>query len=146
MYCPCCGHELGSDRHLCEHCGFRLVVDDAVRDNAGAAEADTAYQNARAAHVSVGIAFILSVISGLGHMYIGKIRMGVGILLAQIAICVIGTYAMVVAVDCDSTAILFISVAMAIIALMLALFSMYDAYVLSKRYNEYVDSSGEKPW
>ncbi len=80
---------------------------------------------------SEGIAVILSFfICGLGQMYVGKIIRGFGFLIAFIV----------------GSVLFALTFFLGIIALVVWIYGMYDAYQLARQYNEYVCQYQKKPW
>ena len=86
---------------------------------------------------SMGVTMVLTIVlgiiglGGIGHLYLGKIIKG-------IVLCIVGIILLVVT---------FMTVFIALIVLIpFALFVIYDAYRLCKRYNNELEQTGRPPW
>ncbi|MGI0026612.1 MAG: hypothetical protein ACREAD_02075 [Nitrosopumilaceae archaeon] len=81
---------------------------------------------------SEALAIVLSVlIAGVGQMYLGKIGRGVGILIGLIILAVIGIVTLGVGY---------------ILAIILFIWQIIDAYNLCKKYNRHLLQNGQPPW
>ena len=85
----------------------------------------------------MGVTMVLTIVlgffglGGIGHLYLGKIIKG-------IVLCIVGIILLVVT---------FMTVFIALIVLIpFALFVIYDAYRLCKRYNNDLEQTGRPPW
>ena len=125
MYCPNCGKELPEGARFCPDCGFSSNG----FGSGGNVDPNTAIMFNKK---SEGLALILSLlIPGLGHMYAGKVTKGLWILIGAIVCAVLFPYVIFTAIG----------------VLALWVYGMYDAYITTKEYNEYLIShSGQRPW
>ena len=86
---------------------------------------------------SMGVTMVLTIILGLfcfggiGHIYLGKIIKGIVILIVGIIIAVIAVVTGGIGL---------------IILIPYALWVIYDAHKLCKRYNNYLEETGRPPW
>lgn len=81
---------------------------------------------------SEALAIVLSfLIAGVGQMYLGKVGRGVGILFGVIILAVMG----IVTVGIGY-----------ILAIILVIWQIIDAYNLCKKYNHYLLQNGTPPW
>ena len=86
---------------------------------------------------SMGVTMVLTVvlgifgIGGIGHIYLGKIIKGIVILIVGIIIAVIAVVTAGIGL---------------IILIPYALWVIYDAHKLCKRYNNYLEETGRPPW
>ncbi len=79
-------------------------------------------------------------LSGIGHMYVGKIGKGVGILIGEILLWIIGI---------ALTITLFgaiIGVPLMIAAFVLFIWQIIDARKLCRQYNDHLRRTGSPPW
>lgn len=102
------------------------------------------YQNPQNVHSfkSEGITLILSIIlgiiglQGVGHMYVGKIGKGIGILIGSIIIFLIGVFTIWIGVG----------VILLIIYLIIFIWQIFDSRSLCRQYNDYLSKTGKPPW
>ena len=85
---------------------------------------------------SMGVTMVLTVVlgifglGGIGHLYLGKIIKGIVLLIVGIILAIIG----------------WLTIFGLIILLAFALYVVYDAYRLCKRYNDVLEQTGRPPW
>lgn len=162
MRCPNCGLDVDDRYGFCTMCGSRFQVDcedhDAgsdddddydyleyeVIDDPGCDPGQDAYGVPCAAKsVSPALVALISVISGIGHIYLGRMRLGIGILVFQIVIASVGTMLLD---NLGSNVDAFAVISLIIVAIAMAAFAICDSYASAKVYNEYVEHYGRKPW
>ena len=84
----------------------------------------------------MGVTMVLTVVlgivglGGIGHLYLGKIIKGIVLLIVGIILAIIG----------------WLTIFGLIILLAFALYVVYDAYRLCKRYNDVLEQTGRPPW
>jgi len=89
-----------------------------------------------------GTALILAIVLGLfglcgiGHLYVGKIGRGIGILIGNWVLLGIGV----------ATAVFLIGIPFLIGALVLFIWQIIDARNLCREYNDYLANNGRPPW
>lgn len=79
-------------------------------------------------------------LSGIGHMYVGKIGKGVGILIGSILLWIIGaalTTTLILAI---------IGIPLMITAFVLFIWQIIDARKLCRQYNDHLKRTGTPPW
>ncbi|MEA4957913.1 hypothetical protein SDC9_32104 [bioreactor metagenome] len=119
-YCPNCGKKLEEESDFCSNCGTKISsekVDNTEKGNESTYEQTKVYVKDEK---SPGLAAVLSfLIIGLGQIYNGEIAKGL-ILLVVSYICVA----------------LFFLIIPPIIAVILWIYAIYDAYNTAKSINE----------
>ncbi len=75
---------------------------------------------------------------GVGHLYLGKLRRGFAILL-------LGIFASVLFYGAMITAFFSIALVLGVAWLSFWLWQIYDAYKLTRRYNDAVEKTGKPP-
>ena len=172
-FCDNCGHELRSTAKFCASCGTsRESIDDTPKPRRGKptqprkksreeelAEYEEEYVSRSEERAktggskpkvyteqrfnrppewkSMGVTMVLTIILGLfglggiGHIYLGKIIKGIAVLIVGIII----------------SAIAIVTAGIGLIILIpYALWVIYDAHKLCKRYNNYLEETGRRPW
>ena len=74
-------------------------------------------------------------ISGIGHIYVGKIGRGVGILIAGFVLLIVGI----------ATAAFGIGIVILILAIPLFIWQIIDSRKLCRQYNDYYEEYGKEP-
>ena len=86
---------------------------------------------------SMGVTMVLTIVlgcfglGGIGHLYLGKIIIG-------IVLCVVGIILLIITIFTMGIGI--------IVLIPFALFVIYDSYRLCKRYNNDLEQTGRPPW
>ena len=75
-------------------------------------------------------------LSGIGHMYVGKVGKGVGILIGNILLWIIGV----------ATVFFGVGVIFLIGAFVLFIWQIIDSRKLCVQYNDYLRRTGSPPW
>lgn len=135
-YCPRCGSLAKDGAQFCDRCGAPL--------GAGYQSYGQGYQSAPYAYrrdeKEAILAVVLSVIiPGLGQMYCGKIGRGIGILLLIGLLSVIGIvpiFFMMDPVDFNFAGFLALNVVLSILAFIVYIWQIYDAYRCADDYNK----------
>lgn len=96
-------------------------------------------------HKSEGLTLILAIIvTGLGHMYVGKLSQGAMLLVLQIILGVVMYFGFLLA---TTSVIGFILMgAVAIVSFVIWIYSIIDADKLAKQYNASLIETGNPPW
>lgn len=118
MFCPNCGKEIGITDKFCPSCGCDV--------NAGVPRTTNAYNSGSSLPLkNVAVALILSVIiPGLGQIYCGRGSRGlVTLVVSFLALFLFG-----------------------IIAIIIWIWNIYDAYKTASLYNEQLIKTGFPPW
>jgi TM2 domain-containing membrane protein YozV len=141
-YCAVCGKSLLVTEQFCASCGtsntlYREPVSN-TQDNhatpAGAAGYNP-YKNPTTAVLIAAIGGLFGV-SGMGHMYVGKVTKGILILVAGLILAVVG----------GLTAAFLVGIPLLIGYLALWIWQIFDARKLANQYNEYLKTNGKQPW
>jgi TM2 domain-containing membrane protein YozV len=144
-YCPACGKEAQPTQAYCMNCGASLgqtgSYDYSSRppyQTVGVAHS----QNQKNPVIAAGLALVLGIFGlwGIGHMYAGRVGMGIGLLVTGLIIAgLIGVSVILTAIFIGYFGILLFGL------LFLAgwLWQAYDAYRTAERYNW---SSGRGYW
>ena len=120
MYCNKCGVEVEGSQEYCSKCGQKVGA--GVNNSTHVVYGRTKNE---------GLAAILSLIfPGLGQMYANRVMRGLGIIVAGIVLAVIGVLLLIPL----------------LILLVLWIWNIFDAYNLSKEYNESLTRNGSAPW
>lgn len=133
MYCSRCGKQLAENARYCSGCGF----DNMAYSGQGAGyNANPGVNNSDKASSfktkSAALALILSfLIPGIGQLYIGRIESGIIILIIWVVSVAAWPFT------------IFLSL---LIALVVWVFSMVDAYSRANEYNNILFSTGKPPW
>ena len=137
MYCMNCGAELDPDSNFCPSCGYAT---DGV--NRTAASQQT---NIMVNHKSEGLAIILAIIlTGAGHMYAGKVKEGILLLLTQI---VLVAMSFVLFSFTYNTLLPLIGVGViSILSFAIWIYSIIDSNKAVKEYNAALMETGNPPW
>ena len=136
-FCPNCGRAHSKNIQFCEACGTRFSAPGTDRQY----PQEQGY-NYPTPMKDVGMTLLLSIIViGLGHIYIGKIARGLGIIVLCISIIAFATL------------LLFfyggfiIFTIFAAFCVMIDIWSIYDAYKLTESYNKHLmQNQGNPPW
>jgi len=147
MYCQKCGKEIRDDATYCSSCG--ASVDG---NNMNASPGRSAYYMPRA-EKSVGTALVLGFLcAGLGHLYIGKLKRGLCILLANIflGMLIMILYLSVFSDDYltydEAMGILILVFMLSIPSFIIWLWNLFDVNKLAKEYNDCIRRTGNPPW
>ena len=150
--CPSCGHVKttfnpqpamtapaphGGASGFCSSCGAALIGKSTTCMKCGYAK--TKYNPLQGAmHKSSGTALLLSILLGLligccgvGHLYLGKVGPGIGMLIGGWLLIVVGVLTMGIGL---------------IAYLAMFIYSIVDASKQCRIYNEYVNQNGRPPW
>ena len=124
-FCVHCGDSIDYNSEICPKCGVRQTVQ--IHRTSPVVPRDIPSKNP-------ALAAILNVlIIGLGHVYLGRIMRGLGLLLFSYVILTFTAFSL--GVD-----------AMWVMAIVLYIFSAYDGYNQAKRYNIIAARDGVPPW
>ena len=127
MYCRKCGIELNADQAFCGRCGEKV----------SAGPAETVYLREK----SAGVAAVLSLLwAGLGQVYVGKIGLGLLLIIVFPMILSISLVFMILTVNLVGL-LLF-----SIILFVVWIWNIFNAYDLAKEYNDRLRSTGRHPW
>lgn len=123
--CSECGAEVSEEMARCDSCGGRIIRLLPERFFLGTS-------------ISMAAAFGLAGFFGVGHMYIGKDRRGAALFALGVALL---TTFLVSAPE--RTTVLR---AVVILGFIVWVFQIFDAYRLTKQYNEYLALHGTAAW
>lgn len=144
-FCPNCGKEVQADVAFCPSCGYNL------RQAAAPATPARPMPSVPLEQKSTGVAAVLALVldifglMGIGHIYVGKIGKGIGLLIAGIVLAILAWGSFIigfVTFGFGFIGALFFSV----ILFALWIWQTYDAYTLAKQFNRAVQETGRAPW
>jgi len=129
---------MSEDQAFCDKCG----------NKAGAVPSQE--RNMYIREKSDGIAAVLSFLwAGAGQIYVGRIKRGLGILLAYTLVSIVA-YALIFSILMlgagltEAGIVLLFCVTIGMFAIWI--WNIFDAYKLAKEYNSYVAANGKRPW
>ena len=156
-FCGSCGQELsGIDINYCSKCGKRIDQSDnlEITNNKNVKtpieETDKGNSDSRRPAVitlpykSPGTAALIAFIGGLfglpgiGHIYVGKVGKGIGILILGLVI-----YAFLVISILGISPVMFF---IAIVYLILLIWQIFSARGNARKFNKSVKETGKEPW
>ena len=144
-FCENCGHAIRLGTKFCGSCGNPITeTATPIQDTNQSHAEPPPKQNVNSGKVlqrppewkSMGVTMVLTVVlgivglGGIGHLYLGKIIKGIVLLIVGIILAIIG----------------WLTIFGLIILLAFALYVVYDAYRLCKRYNNDLEQTGRPPW
>lgn len=131
-FCGKCGKPISSGRY-CTHCGS---------NSSGNTSESTQRIGRPVEWKSESATLLLSIllglfgIAGVGHMYVGQVGKGVGILIVGLLIFVIGIV----------TLIILIGVVVLILYIPFFIWQVMDSRKLCREYNDYMEKNNRAPW
>lgn len=141
-YCSNCAESLENLNHegtkKCPKCGIDLQTEGSSRNTASSSVVEQLpYKSPGTAAL---IAFIGGIfgLQGIGHIYVGKIGKGIGILIGGIIIAILLAITIMT--------LTFVSVIFGIAYLVLFIWQIFNARKLAKKFNESVKATGKEPW
>ena len=136
MYCRNCGRELEADVNFCPACGY---------SSNGTSQRAGNTQTAILMHKkSEGLTLLLSILlTGVGHIYVGKIADGFVLLAFQVALAV-GMFVSLMFMD--NMVSFIILVVLGLVAFIVWIYSIADANKQVKYYNAKLLEDGQPPW
>ncbi len=156
-FCGSCGQELSSiDTNYCSRCGKRIDQSDTLEiannknDKTTIKETEKRNSDSHRSVVitlpykSPGTAALIAFIGGLfglpgiGHIYVGKVGKGIGILILGLVI-----YAFMVISILGFSPVGFL---IAIVYLILLIWQIFSARGNAKKFNKSVKETGKEPW
>ncbi|MDR3205817.1 MAG: zinc ribbon domain-containing protein [Candidatus Methanoplasma sp.] len=153
MYCIRCGKEIDDGVQFCPGCGGPTSGNARPPPYGGNYQAPPyGYQLPLK---NTGVAVILAFLfTGLGHLYIGKIKRGIavligGILLPSISLVLFLPFLIVDsggATDPAIGAFLALLIVVGLIDVIYWIWNIVDAYNLAKEYNDVLRNTGNPPW
>ena len=144
-FCDNCGHAIRLGAKFCGSCGNPITeTATPIQDTNQSHAEPPPKQNVNSGKAlqrppewkSMGVTMVLTVVlgivglGGIGHLYLGKIIKGIVLLIVGIILAIIG----------------WLTIFGLIILLAFALYVVYDAYRLCKRYNDVLEQTGRPPW
>lgn len=161
-FCDQCGKPISSDAMFCPDCGRKVQTRTPPPASSRPAP-PPAPETAPHTVITImeskspGIAALLGLligigVFGIGHIYVGRIRRGIVLLVVSLAIHVPLVMAAVLLIPSlflsrETFGALFIGiVVLGLVNLGLWIWQGYDAYKLAKQFNEHVRQYGKVPW
>lgn len=156
MYCNNCEKEMTTNFKFCPVCGMPpqpssnpTQMYGNPRNNQNPPNQNNYYNNNyyQNSNPMIGLksestTLILSIVlgllglSGIGHMYVGKVGKGVGILIGNIVLWIIGV----------ATVIIGVGVIFLIAGIALFIWQITDSKKLCRQYNDHLKRTGTPPW
>jgi len=127
-------------QEYCDKCGNRAGMKGA----ATAAPSQMMYIREK----STGIATLLALLwSGLGHLYVGRVGRGIGLMFAHLGLIIGGVFFVLVGGLFGGLGGA-VGGGILVIVLLFAVWvwNIYDAHRLANDYNDSLRSSGRRPW
>ena len=137
-FCSSCGNPLPSKYATCLNCGHSKTVVSAPPNwspNQQRPPMSVQYKNEGTA-ILLAVVSGLLMLSGIGHMYIGRVGKGIGILIGSWIIIGIGFV----------TLLAYVGVVFFIIYLVIVIWQIFDVKTLCRMYNESLESNNTPPW
>ena len=170
MYCKKCGLPLDDDSYFCPECGTPVDRSKIRTDSEFKPESKfVEYENTHSDNqykkqgynqivplqknpgISVILALFIGAIGfmGVGHMYAGKVKAGmifliIGFIMNAIFLIFLYEYNMKLSNFTDVMIILFFLVCICDISIYI--WQIYDAYIITKEYNNTILKTGHAPW
>ncbi|MDR3282960.1 MAG: zinc ribbon domain-containing protein [Candidatus Methanoplasma sp.] len=145
MYCSKCGKVIQDGVAFCSACGSSA--------SGGNYQAPPYWSQAQYQMPlkNTGLTVILAFLfTGLGHLYIGRIKRGVGIIIGGVLLPLASLFAFLplLALNDESGLGGFIIIVIAVLVLDFAywLWNIFDAHKLANEYNEALRRTGNPPW
>ncbi len=139
MYCSNCGTQMADDAKFCPNCGKGVGTQP---------QTGGSYTGSRVVYTekSAGLAVVLSLLlPGAGQMYAGKIVRGIAMLVLSIFAYFLLLVPLIF-INVSSGAVLGATIAVLVLLVVWYIFVIYDAYRLTKEYNEKLRMNGQPPW
>lgn len=137
-YCGNCGEKLDTDKDIdeCHKCNSALHEHSKHIDSPPRIVEQLRYKSPGTAAL---IAFIGGIfgLSGIGHIYVGKIGKGIAILITGIALNVLSFI---------TFAAIFTVIIFGIAYLILFVWQIFNARKLAKKFNESIKTTRKEPW
>ncbi len=161
MFCSNCGTSLSDNVEFCSNCGFNIKTGQAPQ-----ARSQTLFTPPQpygqpylgAPLKSEVLSLILAfLIPGAGHLYVGRLTRGLVVLVVYYGISAIMIMTMFAAIPGLFTgdvmmdgslevSVLIAFIILSMIALVIWIVQLIDAYNLTKQYNDTVRRTGQPPW
>ncbi|MDR0778690.1 MAG: zinc ribbon domain-containing protein [Methanomassiliicoccaceae archaeon] len=135
MYCNKCGGEIADGQEFCSKCGQRV--------GAGTNQQNQQYQQYTVSvrEKSAGVAAVLSLIwAGLGQIYVGKIGLGLMLIIIYPILLFGGLIVLAVALGLIGL------IVFAVIVIVVWIWNIFNAYQLANEYNDAIRATGRRPW
>ena len=155
-YCSNCGERLENLNYeeikKCPKCGIDLLQTAAYTIRKTSIVDQLPYKSPGTAAL---IAFIGGIfgLQGIGHIYVGKVGKGIGILIAGIIIAALlvittmmGIMGPMMMMDPSQVPLIILSFILGIAYFVLWIWQIFNASKLAKKFNESVRTTGKEPW
>jgi uncharacterized membrane protein YdbT with pleckstrin-like domain len=152
--CSDCGKETSEDQNFCPSCGTKLgkksvpdleselketkeKVEELEKKSKSQEDRDYTQTMYKSESTTLVLAIVLGLfgISGVGHIYLGKVGKGIAILIVNIVLAIIG----------GATIIIGIGIIFLIIYLVIFIWQIVDARSLCQYYNSHIREKGKRP-
>ncbi len=146
-YCGKCGKKLSSESIFCQNCGAQK------QDQSSKNQQSTSQKSSQDSKLhrptewkSESTTLLLSIllgligIQGVGHMYVGKVGKGVGILIGSLIL-------FLVAIGLTVTGIgAIVGIPLMIIYFIMFIWQIINSRKLCQQYNDYLEQHDQRPW
>ena len=154
-FCSNCGKtlDLNQENKKCSKCGFDLQQQTGTKDNRSIVD-QLPYKSPGTAAL---IAFIGGIfgLQGIGHIYVGKVGRGIGILIsgiiifALLVITVVSMQSLLILDPNESSigiGVILLMILLGVAYFVLWIWQIFNARKLAKKFNESVRTTGIEPW
>jgi len=141
MYCSRCGNQVSDGDQFCDKCGAKM----GGGTEAGPAPSYVVSIRDKSAGVAVVLSFFFM---GLGQIYVGKIKRGLLLLMADVGLGVVVSIVVIFwLTEYDAAAtLLAVLVIISVLMFVLWVWNLFDAYKLANQYNDHLKAHGTRPW
>ncbi|MGA9745774.1 MAG: hypothetical protein WBQ16_14280 [Nitrososphaeraceae archaeon] len=149
-FCSNCGNELSVDTLVgyCPKCSIAVNATNTVNQG-------SVYQSpviAPISYKSPGTSMLIAVVgglfglSGIGHIYVGKVGRGITILIAGVVLLAIGLVMGLGFFASQSSSALILELTFGLSYFVLFIWQILDVRDYAKEFNELVKTEGKEPW
>lgn len=138
IFCGNCGKPNDSENEFCSKCGSPLKTKPRVAQNTNAYQRPVEWK-------SESITLLLSILLGLfglqgvGHLYVGKIGKGIGILIGSIILAVVAIILIATGIGA------IVGIPLLIVYLIMFIWQIIDSRNLCREYNRYLEQHQRPP-
>lgn len=156
MYCSQCGSQLPDNTKFCPSCGAGIVTGPSPYPGSNGPHTYNPYlyYQMKNTGLSLLLAFF---IPGAGHIYAGKITKGLMIMGIFFLVGATTFISMFFALGLSSAAVMILPyqltaeltafmVVVSVLLLVVWIYQLFDAYSVTKKYNDALLATGQEPW
>ena len=136
MFCSKCGSEAEDNVKFCPKCGSSVSNSGESKPTTETKDTNSDFQR-RPEWKSEGTTLVLTIVLGLfgfggvGHLYLGQLGKGIGILIVGIILLIVAIFSYGIGL---------------IILIPFAIWVIFDARKQCKYYNDYLEQNHKAPW